>query len=292
MSQLIRWVFWLAVVVAVQPVVLYGEEQRCSRIVSLAPSITEVLFDLGLGDRVVGVTRFCRFPVGAQAIESVGGMYDLSVERIAIRRPTNLFALPESSHVAEPLARIGVKTTALEHRGVGGILDSYRVIGRECGVEAQAEARVAQLQAEEREIQAKCASFRHERPTNSRVMVVVGRAKLGNVSSDIYISGSDGFYSDVLRLVGAINVNSDRTVAVPHISAEGILSLNPDVILEVINADDGDTSMDRRSFWSRFARIPAVVNNRVFILEDDFASIPGPRYILLAKKLSSLLCGA
>jgi iron complex transport system substrate-binding protein len=123
-------------------------------------------------------------------------------------------------------------------------------------------------------------------------MVVVGRAKLGNVSSDIYISGRDGFYSDVLRLLGAVNVNSALTVAVPSVSAEGIVSLNPDAIFEVVNVDDGDSVDERRAFWSRFARISAVVNNRVFILDDDFASIPGPRYIQLAKKLSSLLCDA
>jgi iron complex transport system substrate-binding protein len=187
---------------------------------------------------------------------------------------------------------VGIHTTVVEHRGVEGILESYLTIGRECGIGDQATARVSELRAAEREIQARCSKLQNTSRRQARVMVVVGRAKLGTSSSHIYISGRDGFYSEVLRLVGAVNVNSAQTVAVPSVSAEGILALNPDVILEVVNVDDGDSSYDRRAFWNRFARIPAVVNNRVFILEDDFASIPGPRYILLAKKLSSLLCDA
>jgi iron complex transport system substrate-binding protein len=218
-------------------------------------------------------------------------MYDLSLEQIAEKRPTSVFALYESGHIKEPLLRLGVATTLVEHRGVAGILESYSTIGRECGVEALAATRVAELRAAEREIQATCAAHQGGKKTPTRVMVVVGRATVGGMSSDIYISGRDGFYSDILRMVGAVNVHSDRTVAVPTVSSEGIVSLNPDVILEVVNVDDGQAPADRRSFWSRFARIPAVVNNRVFILHDDFASIPGPRYILLAKKLSSLLCG-
>jgi len=284
-----RWIVWVALCIPI--LTLRAEEQRCGRVVSLAPSITEILFDLGLGAQVVGATRFCRFPPAALAIERVGGMYDLSLEQIAMKQPTAVFALNESSHIAKPLSRLGIKTTLIEHRGVAGILESYSIIGRECGVEAQAAARVEELRAAEREIQITCSARGGNKTTPTRAMVVVGRATSGGMSSDIYISGRDGFYSDVLRMVGAINVHSDRTVPVPTVSSEGILSLNPDVILEIVNVDDGESSAVRRSFWSRFARIPAVVNNRVFILEDDFASIPGPRYILLAKKLSSLLCG-
>jgi iron complex transport system substrate-binding protein len=216
-------------------------------------------------------------------------MYDVSVERIALSRPTDVFVLRESAHIAEPLARMGIRTTVVDHRGVEGIQESYRTIGQTCGLADKATARIAELQVAEREIRSRCSRLQGA-PT--KVMVVVGRAKLGNVSSDIYISGRDGFYSDVLRLLGAVNVNSALTVAVPSVSAEGIVSLNPDAIFEVVNVDDGDSVDERRAFWSRFARISAVVNNRVFILDDDFASIPGPRYIQLAKKLSSLLCDA
>jgi iron complex transport system substrate-binding protein len=287
-SRLLSCLVLASVWISSQP--LQAEESRCARIVSLAPSITEVLFDLGLGDRVVGVTRFCRYPSKALKLDKVGGVFDLNLEQIAALHPTHLFTLSESSGALEPLDRFGFAKTVVEHRGLTGIIESYRSIGKQCGVEAVASERIAQLKAEEQEIQERCSRNSRGSMRPLRVMVVVGRAKEGDASSYVYISGRDGFYSDVLSLVGAQNVNTERTVAVPTVSAEGIFSLNPDVILEVVNVDDGRVLETERSFWGRFARISAVVNNRVFILNEDFASIPGPRYILLAKKLSSLLC--
>lgn len=287
-SRLMHYFAWSFALIFCQPV--QAEESPCARIVSLAPSITEVLFDLGLGDRVVGVTRFCRFPAKAQQLDKVGGVFDLNLEKIVALHPTDLFALSESSGVLEPLDRFGISTTVVDHRELAGIIESYRRIGTQCGVEAVANERIAELKSQEREIRGFCSRGSRSRMQPTKVMVVVGRAKEGDASSYVYISGHDGFYSDVLRLVGAQNVNGERTVAVPTVSAEGILALNPDVILEVVNVDDGKLLEPQQSFWRRFARISAVVNNRVFVLSDDFASIPGPRYILLAKKLSSLLC--
>jgi iron complex transport system substrate-binding protein len=247
-----------------------------------------VLFDLGLGGRVVGVTNFCRFPPEVKSIPAVGGLYDVNIERVVAHKPTHVFMLKENAAAAKPLEVMKITPIIVDHSSVKGIKQSYSRIAEVCGVTSRAEQRLQSFADRERELQQRCVEAQ---PTPSRkTMVVVGRIREGNQSSGIYISGKDGFYSDVLRLVGAENVNSQHTVAVPAVSAEGIMKLAPEVIIEVVNADDHQVSGDRLAFWQQFSKVPAVKSKKVFVLSDDFASIPGPRYIILAAKLSSILC--
>lgn len=266
-----------------------AQHNSCTRIVSLAPSITETLFDLGLGDRLVGVTRFCRYPKEAQSIAQVGGFYDVSIERLVSLHPTEVFLLSESSDRLETLKRVGVQGIILDHTAIRGIHESYSIVGQRCGITARAEERLREFDRAEAEIRARCSKSAATAP--KKALVVVGRTREGSVDTGVYVSGSDGFYSDILTLVGVVNVRSQGTVAVPTLSGEGILNVKPDVILEVVNVDDGKTPPHYMDFWMKFPSVPAVKNNRVFLLAEDYASIPGPRYIELARKLSALLCG-
>jgi iron complex transport system substrate-binding protein/vitamin B12 transport system substrate-binding protein len=111
----------------------------------------------------------------------------------------------------------------------------------------------------------------------------------GDSLSGIYVSGKDGFYTGVIELLGMRNVNTDPTVAVPMLSAEGFMALAPEAIVEVVNVDDPALKGPPTAVWNRFPQVPAVKNSRIFTLSDDYASIPGPRYIVLAEKLAELL---
>lgn len=261
----------------------------CERIVSLAPSVTEVLFDMGLGEKIVGATRFCRYPPEAREIPRVGGFYDTSAEQIVAQKPTHVFVLKESGGVITTLQRLGMSVIELDHTSVSGIKESYRLIGTACAIESVAQERLAWFREQESEIASRVTTHWSADAPPIRTMVVVGRTREGSAVSGVYISGKDGFYSEVLRLVGAENVNTQTTVAVPSVSVEGILALKPDAIVEIADADDAHAGRDSTEFWNRFKSLPAVEKKRVFLLRDDFASIPGPRYILLARKLSELL---
>jgi iron complex transport system substrate-binding protein len=262
---------------------------RCTRIVSFAPSVTEVLFDLGLGDRVVGVTRFCRYPADAQKLPHVGGLYDISLEQVLSLKPTDVFMLKENSASVRSLDALGIRSSVLDHSRVSGIKASYEHIGRVCGVETLVQQRLAELDRHEQQMSQRCQGGTSKAKTR-KTMVVVGRVREGSATSGIYISGRDGFYSDVLRIVGCENVNTQPTVAVPTLSAEGILKLAPEVIVEIVNQDDQRAPESFEAFWGTFSKVPAVQSHSVFMIKDDFASIPGPRYIQLASLLSSILC--
>ena len=80
-------------------------ESTCERIISLAPSVTEVIYELGLGGQLVGRTDFCRYPSEAREVDSIGGFYDVNLERLLAKRPTRVFALKENSRAVEALKR-------------------------------------------------------------------------------------------------------------------------------------------------------------------------------------------
>jgi ABC-type Fe3+-hydroxamate transport system substrate-binding protein len=100
------------------------------------------------------------------------------------------------------------------------------------------------------------------------------------------VSGKDGFYSSILSLLGMKNVNAESTISLPTISPEGILALNPEVIVEVVGQDDPMREEDRAALWKRYPQLPAVQKERVIVLSSDYATIPGPRYVNLAEDLA------
>ena len=259
-------------------------EVPCARIVSLAPSVTEVLYDLGLGANVVGRTRFCRYPPESLQVPAVGGLYDLSLEAIVTLKPTHIVTPQESADIARKAKRFGIQVIEVDHASISGIKDSIGKIGVLCGARPRAEERLLSLAEREQAVQARIAD-----KTHLRTLVVVGRTHERSGVSSVYVSGSDGFYSDVLQLVGALNVNNKPTVAIPLLSPEGLLSLAPDAIVEIINVDDENRSDGGEKLWNTFAAVPAVKNHRIYMVSDEFASIPGPRYIELVEKLAGLL---
>ena len=268
------------------PSLAWGSDGACARIVSLAPSVTEVLFELGIGDRVVGVTHYCRFPPEAQHREHIGGFYDINVEKIVSLRPDLVVALPEHASIRQTLERLRVPVLQVDHATVSGIKESFRTISHRCGNEDKADARLAELSRREESLRT-----RFDKPDALKTLVVVGRTHEGSSVSSIYVSGNDGFYSSVLSLLGMKNVNADSTISLPTISPEGILALNPDVIVEVVGQDDPIGVTDRKALWSRYPQLSAVKRDRVVVLSSDYATIPGPRYVELAEDLAQAVYG-
>jgi iron complex transport system substrate-binding protein len=267
--------------------VAYGLD-RCGSIVSLAPSVTELLFDLGLEGRIVGATRFCRYPAKANDIPRVGGYLDLNLEQIITKRPSIVFALKEGMEAVRPLKRFGIEAVLLDHSSLRGIKDSYLEVAKRCGLDDKAKGRLADLERRENSVKALCSSGAPA--ANKRVLVVVGRTREGSENTGLYISGSDGFYSDILKVTGATNVYQGSTAAIPAISTEGLLKLSPDFIIDIVNVDDSGDLSRHREFWNQFPNLPAVARGDVLVLAADYASIPGPRYVQLLEDLARVLC--
>jgi len=259
------------------------------RIVSLAPSITEVLFRLDQGSRVVGVTRYCDYPPEATEKPVVGGYFDVNYEMLLSLEPDLVILLKEHQDAVDRLAELGVRTLTVDHSRVQGIIDSFGAIGAQCGPEAASKA--SDLEEWSR-WNIGLVSKAVDGLPRPKVMIAVGRLMDKGSGGEIFISGRDGFYDDLLTLAGGINSYRQETLKLPAISDEGLIRLDPDVVLEMVPDLSGDE--DRSSLmelWRSKTGIRAVEEGRVYILGQDYVVVPGPRFVYLLKDMAELIHG-
>jgi iron complex transport system substrate-binding protein len=252
------------------------------RIISLSPSVTEILFALGLGGRVVGVTRYCDYPPEALAKPKVGGLQDPNLEAIVALQPDLVIFREADAAWTAPFRELHLRTLAVNHKTVEGILESMLTIGLRCDARREAERLVADLQGQLDQLERKTAGL--ERP---RVLLALERTLGAGRIEDVYAAGRGGFLDRMITLAGGENACPPTAVPFPVLSAEGIIRINPDVILDMASAiDPGQTHDDFLADWQSLAQVEAVARGRVYRLDADYAYIPGPRLVLLAEDLA------
>jgi iron complex transport system substrate-binding protein len=252
----------------------------------LEPSVTETLFALDLGDRVVGVTRFCAYPPEVKTKTRIGGFLDPNIEAIVALKPDLLVMLVENRASQPAFEGLNVRMLVVDHTTVEGTLDSITAVGRACGSEARAEAMVADLRARIDRVAAKTAGLR--RP---RVLFSISRAPGAGRPEDVYVAGGSPYFASVVKLSGGENVFAAETTVFPVVSTEGILRANPEVIVDLVPvvSSDGRGAEALLADWRQIPELDAVKHGRVYALDDDFASVPGPRFILLVEKVAAIL---
>jgi len=265
----------------------------CSRIVTLAPSLTEVIFELGLGDRLVGVSRYDRYPEAVISLAKVGGFLDPNLEAIVQLRPSFVPLVAEASDMSRTLERFKISTLIVDHRRVGGIINSISQIGDFCGVSSRASALISTLKISVEETQTNFKITANPLPAPVSTLIVVGREGGDNRLGVVYVSGSDGFYSDILKLAGGKNVMQGPTAGLSTISIEGMMALNPQAIIEIASEPLNDEQKaSRMQKWQQFvgAKKSSHQESRqpvsIAVIDDEFAVIPGPRYPQLVKRFA------
>ena len=152
----------------------------------------------------------------------------------------------------------------------------------------KAEPKAAQLTADIRDQIENILSSVRGKPV-IRTMIAVDRSKPRSLEQ-IYIAGNDGFFDKMIKLAGGINVY-DGSVPFPAVSAEGIIQMNPDIIIEVIpeTSLQQSTAEELKDDWASLVGVGAVESSRVFLLTNNYVSIPGPRFILTLQDIVDLL---
>ena len=261
----------------------------CARIVSLAPSVTEVIFELGLGDALVGVSRYDRFPTQVQSLPRVGGLFDPYIEAIVALRPSLVVALVEFGDRIDYVRSLGLEVQVIDHRSVQGILESLRTLGQRCGVARRADELEAHLKKRIEVVRSRVGAA-----PPVRTLVVVGGGSNGASLTSVFVSGRDGFYDEILALAGGENVVTGNTVSVPTVSAEGLLALDPEVIIQVRNEEEsrGVSAEALRRAWDNLSLLRAVKHRRVYVLSDDYMTVPGPRFVEALERFAEILSNA
>ncbi len=238
------------------------------RIVSLAPSITEILFALGLGDRIIGVTKHCNYPAGALTKTSVGSYIDLNIEKILALKPDLVIATADGNEKesVERLAVFKIPVLITNPKNLDGVFETVKTIGRITLQVDRAEIMVRSLKRRADQVIQACLPL--SRP---RVFLQINEHPLITV-------GKDTFHNHLITLAGGINISGNDAIKYPKYSLEQVIRSKPDVLL-ITSMERGALAEKKKERWRQWGQIPAVKQGRIHILDSDLLDRPSPRLV-------------
>jgi iron complex transport system substrate-binding protein len=259
------------------------------RIVSTSPSITETLFAMGLGDRVVGVSRFCRYPEEVQRLPKVGTFLNPDAEIVARLKPDLVIVHKGPSDIERQLAVLRIAFVTVDRGRLSSVYSSIDTIGAAIGEPARAAALTASIEERLGRIR-RAVENRPQR----KVLLIVGRRS--GTLTDLIAVGRNSYLSDIATLAGGTNVLSDsRLPDYPSISMESVIRLAPDVIIDA--GEMGDTPEDRQrrseatlKLW-KASGIAAAREGHVHPAISEAFTVPGPRVVEVAETFARWIHG-
>jgi len=241
------------------------------RVISLIPAVTEMLFALGAGDRVVAVSSFDRYPPEVARLQRVGALLDPDLERILSLRPDLVSVYGSQVDLRTQLDRAGVPVFVYSHAGLADVTTTILQLADRIGEHDRAKALIREMESQLAVVRRRVASN-----TRPRTVIVFGRESFS--LRGIYASGGYGFIHDMVTAAGGDNVFGDLRRQAVQATTELVLARRPDVILE-LRADPLSPEDEKKELaaWGQLASVPAVKNHRVHIISDPRTVIPGPR---------------
>jgi iron complex transport system substrate-binding protein len=265
------------------PEYLKGErpEGIPQRVVSLAPNLTEILFAIGAGERVVGVTTYDDYPEEVKKLPRVGGFIDPSVEAILALEPDLVVCTPNPGgrNRMDALSRMGVPILVLPSYGMEDIFTVIETLGDLFGRQESAKDLIEGMQKRIARVAELVRGVR--RP---KVLLVYGHRP-------IMAAGPGSFGDGMLKLAGGENMLKDSKMRYPNVPMEEIIRLMPEVIIDASSSGTGAemTRAEVEKVWGRWKVLPAVKNRRIHIFDSALWFRPGPRVALGLEKLFSIL---
>lgn len=242
---------------------------QATRIVSMGPNLTEILYALGLGPNIVGVTNDSDYPPEAANKPNVGSFWEPNIEAIIATKPDLVVTLgfEQQKNLAYRLRRMDYDALTLDIDKIEGLYQSILATGAATGTEDRAEKLVGDLRTRIQALQARLT-------TREKVSVlwVVQREPLR-------VAGRDTFPNELLELAGGRNAIGPTLQKYPPVGAEQIIASGIQVIIEptMVPGDEGRQREQALQYWARFPGVPAVANGRIYIVDGDLVSRLSPR---------------
>jgi len=256
------------------------------RIVSLSPGTTEIVYTLGLSDRLVGVTEYCDYPLEVKTKDKVGGYTNFSVEKVVALQPDLILAAHGNPiEVIDGIRKLGIPVFGINPKSLSDVMTIIERIGRITGVDSTAFRIVSSLRERVTTITNSVSAIPDtERP----------RVMWGGWDPPIYTAGPGSFIADLIALAGGKNIAADATTAWPQYSLEAIVLKNPEVlIIPNIPGEDISEGLEhvKRILLGKvgWKIIDAVKHGRIYYIDMQILGRPGPRLVDGLEQLTTCL---
>lgn len=262
-----------------------------ARIVSTSPSITETVFALGLGDRLVGVSSYCRYPVAAAKLPKVGSFLRPETELIAQLRPDLVILHAGPNNVRTQLFALRIASVTVDRGTLASVYSSIRAIGAAAEVSDRAARLITDLDGRLEAVRREAA-----KQPSKKVLIIVGRQP--GTLSDLVAVGRGSYLNDLVKIAGGVNVLDDAGLPeYPRISMETVIRLQPDLIVDAGDMGDFEAEHRRRRpgterLWRQQTQVKAAQSNGIRAVTSDAFVVPGPRVVEVAETLARWLAAA
>lgn len=239
---------------------------KIERFISLAPNLTEIAYAVGAGDRLVGNTTFCDYPEDAKKVQKVGDTLQPSIERILALRP-QLVLVSTASQLetfTKQLDEHRIAVYVTDPRDLDGVFRSIENLGKLLNQEQRAQETVSQLRER--------ASAISQRVSSDEPVKVFYQLS----AEPLYTAGRDSFVTDLIRRAGGLSVTADVPEAWPRFSQEAAVATRPEAI---ILPTDGSMGSANSEVAEGLKRSPAALSGKIYKINGDFLSRPGPRAV-------------
>ena len=239
------------------------------RVVSLAPSLTEILFALGLDDKIVGVTLNSDYPPAAEKKTKVGTFWQPDTEAVISAKPDLVVTLQieQQKSVADSLNRLGYQVLALKIKKIEELFAAIQKIGTATGCKQRADELIKNISSQLNYLKSKYSST-----SKPKVLWVIQ-------TEPLRVAGRNTFINEFIELLGGENAISPTIQQYPPIGTEELLACNVEVIIQSAmgKIDIGRQQQQAEVFWSKWASLPAVKNKKIYVVNSDTVLRLGPR---------------
>ena len=292
LSDAMRYCFLLFVSVFVIGISAQASDSPCQRIISFAPSITQIVQELGLQRHLVGVSLFDKLV--SKEVARVGDLYGMNREALVMLKPTLVILLQEHRSFHRLVSDLRIPILSMDHSSVNHIRSSIQSLGRQCELESQAMKILTTLDKKMQNIRERLISLRKKTLNEVRVLVLIGNPTATHEGiGRLFLSGKDGFYSEVLSEIGIHSAYLGKTTGLSSFSLEGLMALNPTHIFHVIPSSENNSTLTRiEERWRKeFPMLRAVANGSIGASHEPFFLIPGVDYPKVAEAFANFVVG-
>jgi iron complex transport system substrate-binding protein len=248
------------------------------RIISLAPSITEILFALGLNEEIAAVTNFCDYPEAVLKKPRIGGFINPSIEKIVSLKPDLIIATRDGNRweTIHRLSDLGFSVYVINPKSFSGVMKAIHHIGVMVGREEESKKIIGNMVLKKEDIVTRTKSF-----LKPKVFFQIGYTPIITV-------GKGTLADDLIRLAGGNSISRDESVSYPLYSVETIISKGPEIII-MSSMESKRDYLNLVKKWQNWTSIPAVKKNAIYVIDSNLVDRPTPRIVEGLESLAKMI---
>jgi len=253
--------------------VIFKSNSSPKRIISLAPNLTEIIYDLNIDSLLIGNTKYCNYPEQAKQIDKVGDLLTVDYEKIIHLKPDLIFITTEGNlkESYEKLIKLGFKVFVSNPRNFDGIKKTVIDISKILGIEKIAKSKISIWDKKIEWIKSQTDTSKLDRG-----MFLISL-------KPVILAGNNTFVNEFLKIVGIKNIASESKANYPIFSREEILQRNPQIIIHTIFNNNANAQISQN--YPEWEKIDAVINKKIIYVDPDLFFRPGPRYSIAVEEL-------